>query len=58
MKNIYTKILIITVLFLGIKNVSTAQTWTTGDTVNDTIKYLTLVAWQFDTSFDATCYEM
>ena len=58
MKNIYTKLLIIFTLMFGMKNTTSAQYWTTGDAINDTIKYLTLVAWQFDTTFDNTCYEM
>lgn len=58
MKNIYSKLLIIFTLFFGLKNVSTAQDWMVGDAINDTIKYLTLNAWEFDTTFDNTCYEM
>lgn len=58
MKNIYSKLLIIFTLMFGLNNAASAQYWTTGDAINDTIKYLTLNAWQFDTTFDATCYEM
>lgn len=58
MKNIYTKFLIIIVIILGLNTTTKAQNWMVGDAVNDTIKYLTLVAWTFDTAFDATCYEM
>lgn len=58
MKKLYTKLLIITVLVLGLNNSAKAQYWMTGDAVNDTIKYLTLVAWTFDTTLDNTCYEM
>ncbi len=58
MKHLYTKLFLIIALSFGLKNTSNAQNWMVGDAVNDTIKYLTLVAWQFDTTFDATCYEM
>jgi len=58
MKHLYTKLFLIIALSFGLKNTVSAQNWMVGDAVNDTIKYLTLVAWTFDTTFDATCYEM
>ena len=58
MKNLYAKIFIVIALSFGVKTELSAQNWMVGDAVNDTIKYLTLVAWEFDTAFDASCYEM
>ena len=58
MKHIYIKLFTVIALSFSLKNNANAQNWMVGDAVNDTIKYLTLVAWEFDTTFDATCYEM
>lgn len=42
MKNIYSKILIITILLIGINKISTAQDWMVGDMIDDTLSYLTV----------------
>lgn len=55
MKKLYTKLLIITTLLIGMAGATQAQDWMVGSTVNDTVKYLKIYPLSLNDS--TSCYD-